>query len=193
MRGGIGRGRRWTGVVAGVAVATLAILLSGCELFLGPTFGRGFGEAFPSSSPIASYSHGTATIAIAGGETVVLGELPEPGEVDALFGSDIHWASSSGWHLHVTGAGSSMDPSGMTPDGAYVTFDRITDGQHWTSGFDNRCIVDVATVSGDAIRGTAACKGVEWFDALTMPTSHDGPKPLDEPKFDAEVTFEATR
>jgi hypothetical protein len=43
-----------------------------------------------------------------------------------------------------------------------------------------------------AIRGTAACKGVEWYDALDVPFNASGPKELDEPTFDADVTFEAT-
>ena len=37
---------------------------------------------------------------------------------------------------------------------------------------------------------SATCKGVAWYDALDMEFTGP-PKPLDEPKFDAEITFEA--
>ena len=60
--------------------------------------------------------------------------------------------------------------------------------------FGDRCIVDIDVVGADALRGTATCKGVEWFDVMdSSPIAPDGPKALDVPKFDAEVTFEAKR
>jgi hypothetical protein len=76
--------------------------------------------------------------------------------------------------------------------GGYITLDRIVDGQHWTTMFDEgRCITDVDVVDAKVIRGSATCKGVAWYEALDMEFSAGPPTPLDEPKFDAEITFEA--
>jgi hypothetical protein len=72
-----------------------------------------------------------------------------------------------------------------------LAFDQIADGHHWTTFDPSRCIVDVKVADAKEIRGTATCKGVEWIDALDMTSTPTGPKPLNEPKFDAEVTFDA--
>jgi hypothetical protein len=163
----------------------LAIVVAGCSAFLGP----GFDGDFPSSSPIAAYATGRATIAIKGGETIQLDQVAKGSGVDSAFGSDVRWTGASGWHLRVTGAGG--DETFGSGNG-YLTFDRIADGQHWTTGYDDsRCIVDVEVVDAKAIRGSATCKGVKWYDALDLPFSAEEPQVLDQPKFDAEVTFEA--
>jgi hypothetical protein len=63
-----------------------------------------------------------------------------------------------------------------------------------TTSFDgSRCITDVDEVDATAIRGSATCKGIVWYDALDMAFTQGPPKPLDEPSFDAEITFEAVR
>jgi hypothetical protein len=177
-----GWGRRATALVG----AALTLLLAGCSAFM-----PGFEGDFPSSSPIAKYSTGTATIAIKDGETIKLDQLADDAGVDSLFGSNIRWTGPSGWHLRLTGAGSDNE-FGMGP--GFLQFDRIVDGEHWQSQYDgSRCILDVEVADAKALRGTATCKGVEWYDALdlgfAMPQGE--PKPIDEPKFDAEVTFEA--
>lgn len=160
---GRGRGSRRAAVLV---AAGLALVLGGCEALLGP----GFGGDFPSSSPIAAYTTGTATIAITGGETIKLERVAQGSGVDSLFGSDVRWTGPSG----------------------YITLDRIVDGQHWTTMFDgSRCITDVDLVDATGIRGSPTCKGVAWYDALDMEFTQGPPKPLDEPKFDAEITFEA--
>jgi hypothetical protein len=41
------------------------------------------------------------------------------------------------------------------------------------------------------VRGTATCRGVQWYDAVDG-ISVEAPKPADKPPFDAEITFEAT-
>jgi hypothetical protein len=149
--------------------------------------GGGFGDELPSSSPIASYATGTATIAIKGGETIKLDQVAKGAGVDSLMGSDVRWTGPSGWYLRLMGAGATEMPA----DG-FISFDRIADGQHWTSSYDGgRCIVDVASADKKSLRGSATCKGVEWYDALDLGFAQGPPKPLDEPKFDAEVTFEA--
>ena len=91
--------------------------------------------------------------------------------------------------MRVSGAGGDQD---FGFEGGYITLDRIVDGQHWTTSFDgSRCITDVEVADKTAIRGSATCKGVAWYDALDMEFTQGPPKPLDEPKFDAEITFEA--
>ena len=185
-----GRGPR-AAVVVAVAAGSVALVLSGCQRFLGPAFDGNF----PSPSPIASYSSGTASIAIAGGETIKLDNVAAGSGVDSMFGSNVRWSGSSGWNLRVTGAGAAQGFGGGVGFGsgsAYLTLDRIVDGEHWTTFDPSRCIVDVKVADAKELRGTATCKGVEWFNALDLPfTTTTAPKPLDQPKFDAEVTFEA--
>ena len=181
--GGRGRGSRRAAVLVGAG----ALLHAGCSAFLGP----GFDGDFPSSSPIAAYTTGSATIAIKDGETIKLDQVAAGAGVDSLFGSNIRWTGPSGWHLRLTGAGGDKE-FGMGP--AFLQFDRIVDGKHWQSQYDgSRCIVDVEVADAKALRGTATCKGVEWYDALDLGFAfpQGEPKPVDEPKFDAEVTFEA--
>ena len=169
------------GALAGIVA--LAFVASGCELFYPP-----FDEDFPSSSPIAAFDEGTATIAIADGETIELTRVADGAGIDSLFGSTVRWMGPDGWSLQISGAGAEPE-FGM--GSAYLTFDRIADGEHWTTFDPGRCIVDIEVADKTALRGTATCKGVEWYDALGGVMALE-PSPMDEPKFDAEVTFEAT-
>jgi hypothetical protein len=184
------------GVGAAVVGVSLVFVLGGCELLMRGALGEDLGGDFPSSSPIAAYAHGTATIAVAGGETIVLDQVGAGAGVDSLYGSDVRWTGSKGWNVRISGVGGDSGGfGGGNPFGSgYLTFDRLTEGQHWSSMFGDRCIVNIDVVDAQALRGRATCKGVEWFDVLdSSPMGADGPKALDVPKFDAEVTFEATR
>lgn len=182
-------GRRGRGVAAAGATGFIAFVAAGCSLL----FGSGFGPLDPelmSSSPLATYSVGSATIAIGGGETIELDVLDPSSGIDSMFGSDVHWSNGDGWHLRVNGAGTDLG-DGM--GGAeFLTIDRITDGAHWSTLDPSRCIVDVDVADESALRGTATCKGLAWFDAMSGPLGAMGPSEIDEPKFDAEITFEAT-
>jgi hypothetical protein len=183
------------GVVTAFVGLSLALVLGGCELLMRGALGEDLSGGFPSSSPIATYAHGTATIVVAGGETIVLDQIAAGAGVDSFYGSDVRWTGSKGWNVRISGVGGdSSDFGGVNPfDGGYLTFDRLTEGQHWSSMFGDRCIVNIDVVDADALRGTATCKGVAWFDVMDSPMGPDGPKALDVPTFDAEVTFEATR
>jgi hypothetical protein len=172
---------------AAIAVLAVAVLTAGCGLF----FPAGFDEDFPSSSPIATYATGSATIAIEGGDTIDLTDLANGASIDSLYGSDIRWSGPDGWHLKVTGAGADDMGFAAFGEGAYVSLDRIFDGKHWTTYDPSRCIVDIEVADKAKIKGTATCKGLEWYDALDSGFTPDGPKELGEPKFDAELTFEA--
>ena len=176
-------------VLAGVV---LAVTLGGCELLMAGMYGDGFYEDFPSSSPIASYASGRATIRIAGGETIVLDRLAPGSGVDALFGSQVRWSGADGWSLQLVGAGG--DSGGMfDPDSdGYLVFDRIVDGQHLTTFDVDRCIIDVEVADATALRGSATCRGLQWYDAVDRPMSLTSPSPVaSAPISDAEVTFEA--
>ena len=177
------------GAALAIGGLLVAFVAGGCELLMG---GGGFGAGFPEPSQIASFSSGTATIAIAGGETVELNGLDTTSGIESLMGSDVRWTNADGWSLRVSGAGA-IGPDGIgttfeTP--AFITLDRISDGQHWTTFDPSRCIVTIAAADKTGIRGTATCRGVEWYDTLDA-VSIEQPKPVDAPKFDAEITFEA--
>jgi len=163
---------------------------AGCSLL----FGSGFGPLdpeLPSSSPIAEFSDGSATIAIDGGEPIVLGILDAQSRIDSLFGSDVHWSNADGWHLRVNGAGSDFGGGVEIGGTSMLTLDRISEGRHWTTYDPTRCIVEVEVADETALRGTATCKGLEWYDALGS-FGLTEPKDVGEPEFDAEITFEAT-
>ena len=73
----------------------------------------------------------------------------------------------------------------------YITLDRILDGEHWTTMFDGgRCITDVIVVTA-AFRGIGDLQGRRLVRRTGHGVHAGPPKPLDEPKFDAEITFEA--
>ena len=182
-------GRRGRGIAAVGAAGLVAFVATGCSLL----FGSGFGPLDPelmSSSPLATYSDGSATIAIDGGETIELNVLDPTSGIDSMFGSDVHWSNAGGWHLRVSGAGT--DFGGGIGGTEFVTMDRITDGAHWSTFDPSRCIVDVDVADASGLRGTASCKGLTWFDAMIGPLGPSGPDEIDEPEFDAEITFEAT-
>ena len=193
------------GLGAAIVGAALTLVLGGCELLLGPAFGPGpgpgfepsfspdFEDPFPSPSQIAVYNHGSATIRIStagtADQTLELSRFYAGATADNIYGAQAHWSDGGSWHLRISGAGSSEEGFG-----GYLAFDRLLDGQHWTSlGDEDACDVHVTTMTADAFRGTATCTGVQWFDELSSMDGPGDPKPIDEPAFDAEVTFEATR
>ena len=182
------RGSRGGAVaICGLLVAFVA---GGCELLMGSA---GFGTDLPAPSQIASFATGAATIAITGGETVELNGLDQTSGIDSLMGSDVRWTNADGWSLRVSGTGA-IGPDGTgttfeTP--AFITLDRISDGHHWSTLDPSRCIVTIAVADKTGVRGSATCRGVEWYDALDG-VSIAQPKPADAPMFDAEITFEAT-
>ncbi|MFL5776317.1 MAG: hypothetical protein ACJ76W_08590, partial [Chloroflexota bacterium] len=139
MRGKRGRGGRAAVALALVAAIVLALIAAGCEMLLGPGFGA---DDFPSSSPIATFTTGSATVAIDGGAPMHLTTLESGSGIDSLFGSDSHWSNADGWHVHLAGAGADS-PGGIGGGpGAFLTLDRIQGGEHWSTLDPTRCIVD---------------------------------------------------
>ena len=182
------RGSR--GAALAIGGLLVAFVAGGCELLLS---GAGVGpQGFPPPSQIASFSTGSATIAITGAETIELNELDKTSGIESMVGSDVRWTNADGWSLRVNGAGMSL-PDGIEPpieSAAFITLDRISDGHHLTTFDPSRCVVTIAVADKTGVRGTATCRGVEWYDALDG-ASIEQPKPADAPQFDAEITFEA--
>jgi hypothetical protein len=176
----------------------LAAGLAGCNLLFGgsdssalfatPSGGIVHGEA----SPRATYTSGSATIAMDDGTTVKLDRLNGGAQLLSGFGANVRWSNSQGWSLRVTGAG--MDLGGGLPPGgtaAFLTLDRILAGKHLSTPDPTRCVVTITQVDEKALRGKATCKGLQWVDALEVPSLGEPPD-TGAPKFDAEITFEAT-
>ena len=123
-------GRTSRALAAGSFASLVALVAAGCSLLMGGGFG-----AFPmdpelAPSPIATYSEGSATIEIAGGDTIELVDVDPTSMLDGMFGADVHWSNADGWHLRVSGAGADIE-GGMFEHLAYITIDRIQEG----SGF----------------------------------------------------------
>ncbi|HEY3071624.1 MAG TPA: hypothetical protein VGJ46_02290 [Candidatus Limnocylindrales bacterium] len=184
------------GAAAAVSCVLLAAGLAGCNLLFGGSDSGSF-FATPSGgiigpSPRATYTSGSATITLGDGAVVKLDRLNGGAQLLAGFGANVRWSNTQGWSMRVAGAG--MDLGGGLPPAetaAFLTLDRIVAGKHLSTLDPTRCVVTVTTVDEKALRGKASCKGLEWVDALDVPTLGEPPD-TGAPKFDAEITFEAT-
>jgi len=173
------------GAAAGVVVLGLVALSSaGCELL----FGMPSGEDFAAPSPLATYARGSATLTLEDGTKIVLDKLSAGPHLWTTYGSEVRWSGPDGWHLRMSGAGEALPFMGPQ-----LTFDRITDGEHWMTYSSDACDVKIEVADPKAIRGTASCEGLRWVDALSTPLLADVPPPIEgQPRFDLTVTFEAT-
>ena len=183
--------QRGRAIAAVTAAAFIALVAGGCSLLLGGGFSPFDPEVMMSSSPLAEYAEGSATIEIADGETITLDQVGAGSRIDSLFGSEVQWSNGDGWSLRVSGAGADYGP-GTLESTAYLTIDRISGSQHWSTFDPGRCIVDVEVADASGFSGTATCRGLTWFDAMMGPLAPVEPSEVDEPEFDAEITFEAT-
>ncbi len=76
---------------------------------------------------------------------------------------------------------------------AFVSFDHIVGGQHWTVGDPTPCQITVTRVDETGLAGSATCPGLRWADLMAAYASPSGPVYVEgEPAFDAKLTFEAT-
>jgi hypothetical protein len=164
---------------------TTAILLVGCDFLIGSRAAR------PSPSILAIYSKGTATIAIAGGETLRLDQVAPGSSVSSAYGAEVRWTGPGGWIVRVSNVGVPNTFGSTGSNGGYLVLDRTVGGEQWTTRGDTRCIIHIDVADATTIRGAATCSGVAWYDASLPPFEAGVPPSLGEPKFDAEVTFEA--
>jgi hypothetical protein len=185
-------GRR--AILRGAALLSAAVVAGGC------TYLTGFppDTVFPEPSTVATYTSGQATVALKGGETIVLDRLAAPGTLVTMFGSEVTWRNDGGWYVRLHG----LAPSGsigsiggpIPPSIPYLQLDRIVDGAHWTTfTFGPPCSVDVEQADERGVLGGATCRGLRWSDAMSAMSMTGEPLlvPGEDP-FDAEITFEAS-
>jgi len=170
-----------------VVVFAAALVVGGCGLLFPsyPTLPEDL-----NAPPLALYGNGQATITLADGTKLVLDSVEKDSNLQQAYGASVHWSGGDGWHLRVMGSGSGLGSF------AYLSLDRIADGKHMAAWDSSRCIVDVDLADVTGIRGSATCKGLEWYDVMSsefpFPFASESPgSGSDEPNFDAEIEFEA--
>jgi len=186
-----GRGGRRAAAIAGTAGTAALFSLVAAILLVGCDFLTGSGSNGPSPSTLAVYSRGTATIAVKSGETITLDQVVAGSSVGSAYGSEVRWTGPGGWTVRVSNVGVPNTFGSTGSNGGYLVLDRAVGGEQWTTRGDARCIIHIDVVEATTIRGTANCTEVAWYDASNQPFEAGQQPPLDEPKFDAEVTFEA--
>ena len=183
----------------------VALLLAGCFFPNLGNFGD-FADEGPFPSVLATYTHGSATLAItrAGAtETVALNEVGRGSQSSSLIGTNVTWRNEDGWILQVNaydiGSVFGPRPSGQVENESYsgdVSIQLIEDHEFWRAdsygAAGNRCIVDIEEADETEVRGSATCRGLRWVDGTVVPLN---PEPIlveGQDPFDAEITFEAT-
>ena len=175
--------------IAGAAlVAVAALVVSGCAWLYGLAAPYPY-PIEPSPGPSAAYTTGKATVTIGKGAAISLAELTEGGTMDALPRASASFRNAAGWYVRILGAmkGASPYPT------SFLTLERITDNQHWTTYDPSRCSVTVTKADATGLSGKASCTGLRWADALSVGvgSGYEPPYIKDQPAFDAEITFEA--
>lgn len=181
---------------------TAGALAAGCYFPMGLLDDEG---DFPMPTVLAVYSQGTAELTMnqAGAQSVVSFERVGPGStLDSIAGASVTWRSDDGWVLRLTAYDASFPypaPSGLAEPESYfsdVTLERIVGNELWrATSFGpagNRCIVD-ASITGEALSGSATCRGLRWVDGFAAPydPTAEGVAIEGQESFDAELTFEA--
>jgi hypothetical protein len=171
--------------VIAIGVLVTGAAIAGCGLFFPTAFDDDGNLAQPS--PIATYTRGTATVKFDDGTKITLTKLSAGPHLLTTFGSTIRWSNADGWSLLVDGAGSSLQALGA--ELGTIELDHISGGKHVHS-YGEACDVDVGVADAKALRGTAKCIGMQWFDMLDLGY---GASSNPAPEFDATITFAATR
>jgi hypothetical protein len=181
-------------------LAVLPLMLSGCDLLLAsiyPTdpFNDPFMDPFidPNST---EFDRGQATLVITkpdDEQTVVLDEVY--GSMMLGFGTTVTWRNKDGWSMTISYSDTSSTPGPLGLDGD-ITFERITDNELWTTGYDqsmSQCTIDVAESTADRTSGSADCEAMRWVDGFGTGGFGGMSQPYIEgqPLFDVRVTFDA--
>ena len=139
--------------------------------------------------PKATFKHGSATLTI-GSKVIKLDRVVGSGYLSDEFGGQAAWTNGSGWYAQAFGISEAASADGAD---AFVSFDRIEGGQHWTVGDPTSCKVTVERAEVTGIAGTAVCPGLRWADLMAAYANPTGPVYVEgEAPFDAKLTFEAT-
>ena len=174
-------------LVLALAMAA-AVVGGGCEYLLGYPTDPDWDE-FADPSPLALFPSGSGTITIGDDPVITLDQVRSAGRLDAMFGGEVTISNGDGWYLRVAGASTSSSMWGST---AYLTIDRVADGEHWTTADPSRCIVTIEQADERGLAGSATCKGLRWSDALGAMMTYESDYIEGQEPFDAEITFEAT-
>jgi hypothetical protein len=143
-----------------------------------------FEPEFSLPAPSAVFTKGAARLTI-DGTPMALDRLAGTAATYPMLGTEATWTDGKGTYVRFYGSGDAIDPG-------FVSFDRISDGNHWTTDDPTRCTVVTDHADKTGIEGTATCKGVRWIDTMSgFPSGDDAYVPGQDP-FDAEITFEAT-
>ncbi len=195
--------------VVGLLVAA-AFVSSGCQYLLGGMMGvplvpsaggsfdpgafgsfdpGAFGSFDPNATfslppPLATFTKGAATVAIAGKSTP-LDRLSGTAAIYEDFGTEVGWTDGNGLYIRFYG-----EPDSAYGDG-FVIIDRIADGQHWTTADPSGCKVTITQDDAKGIAGSASCKGLRWADAMSVEDPIDRNVVAGQAPFDAEMTFQA--
>lgn len=186
-------------------LSCMAIVVAGCFF---PSLGSlaDLGDPGPFPSVLATYSHGSASLAITRGgtiETIALDRVGRGSQATSVIGTNVTWRNDQGWILQVNAydSGSLFGPraSGEVDDDSYygdVSIQLIAEHEFWRAASygasGNRCIVDIEEADESEVRGGATCRGLRWTDGTVVPLN---PEPVlieGQDPFDAEITFEAT-
>jgi hypothetical protein len=213
------RRRRRTGVMV-ATLCVVALVASGCEYLQmalgqgpvpiapGTSFDPGFsfdpGVSFdpndpgfsfdPEASDIpdvtkATYTHGSATLTI-GDQVIKLDRLVGKAYLSDQFGGQASWTDGSGWYAQAFGVSASGSEFG---EDAFVSFDHVFGGQHWTVGDPSVCEITITKADETGLAGTAVCPGARWADLMAAYASTSGPVFIEgQAPFDAKLSFEAT-
>ena len=200
---GSSRVRRFSLVLA---VVLVPLVVSGCGVLF-PAMGvPGIGGVGQDGIPTvkATYATGLATLKITTGgktSTVTLDTVVPGSQLMSTVGATVTWWNSDGWALqlqafditNVPGMPSGFDAS--VP--GQLSIEHVNGHDFWTTQdytSENRCIVDVPTMSETEVRGSATCKGLRWIDGVAG-SSGSGfgavPYVAGQDPFDADVTFSA--
>jgi hypothetical protein len=172
-----------------VALLPVAFLVGGCQYLFG--FGAqpapGDPGGFAEPSPQAAFSQGSATVKIDGVETR-LDQMPHPGTLYESLGFEATWTDGNGLYLRLYGP----IGIGVVRPEAFITLERIRDGQHWTTASMSDCRVTLDQGDASGIKGSGTCTGMRWSDSMASFTGLVPPYIEGEAAFDVVVTFEAT-
>ena len=146
------------------------------------SFDPAAGFSFPAQ--LAVFSHGSATVEVAG-KTTTLDHLRSSAAIYRDLGTEVIWTDGKGQYLRLFG-----DGTGSV--GWLLTLDRIENASHWSTHDPTQCSVRIDRADATGVEGTASCMALRWTDMMAAFVAPEPPYVPGEAPFDAEITFEAT-